>query len=185
MAATQALYEITPSYDSTVAIEVVKRGLLHKRKHVLVFERFDGRLHYSPDDPTGTHVEIKIDPRSILCRDKWLKPRKQKRVAEVARNQVLAADRHPEIRFVSNAVSAKPLRGFIVEGTLTLRGAEHSLKANVMFGPQTNGRFQIDADAPIRLSDFGIKPPSRLLGLIGTRNEAMIHLLIWASRSSA
>jgi hypothetical protein len=36
----------------------------------------------------------------------------------------------------------------------------------------------------VRLSDFGIKCPSALLGLIGTRNEAMIHLLLWASKIS-
>jgi hypothetical protein len=43
-----------------------------------------------------------------------------------------------------------------------------------------NDRFQIDADAMLRLSDFGIKPPTALLGMIGTKNEVLIHLLLWA-----
>ncbi len=184
MAEPETLYKIEPSYDSTIAVEVSKTGLLRQRKHVLVFESFQGKLHFSPDDPQSARVEITIDPGSIACRDKWLKPRKIKKVAEFARSKVLAADLHREIRFASRAVSPKPLRGFVVEGLLSLRGVESPVRANVILGPQTNGRFQIDADAPLRLSDFGITPPSALLGLIGTRNDAMIHLLLWASRIS-
>ncbi|MCU1292264.1 MAG: hypothetical protein JWP08_1114 [Bryobacterales bacterium] len=184
MEAPEALYKIAPSYDSTIAVEVCKTGLLRKRRHVLVFERFDGQIHYSPDNPTGAYVQITVDPGSVICRDKWLRLGKQKHVAEFTRSQVLAADRHPEIRFVSSSITAKPLRGFVVEGTLSLCGAEHPVRANLILGPQSNGRFQIDADAPVRLSDFGIKCPSALLGLIGTRNEAMIHLLLWASKIS-
>ena len=184
MAAPDTVYKLAPSYDSTIAVEVAKTGLLRKHKHVLVFERFDGQLHYSPDDPTAARIEISIDPGSVVCQDKWLKARKRKHVAEFARSRVLAADRHQQIRFVSSLIAPKPLRGFVVQGTLSLRGVEHPVKANVILGPQTKGRFQIDADAPLLLSDFGITPPSSFLGLIGTRNDAMIHLLLWASRSS-
>jgi polyisoprenoid-binding protein YceI len=184
MAAPETLYKIAPSYDSTIAVEVCKTGLLRKRRHILVFERFEGQLHYSPDDPTGARVQITVDPRSVACRDSWLGLGRQKRVAEFTRSRVLTADRHPEIRFVSKSIAAKPLRGFVVEGTLSLCGADCAVRANLILGPQSNGRFQIDADAPLRLSDFGIKRPSALLGLIGTRDEAMVHMLLWASRST-
>lgn len=185
MAEPEALYKIEPSYDSTIAVEVAKTGLLRKHKHILVFERFNGQLYYSPDDPKSARIELIIDSGSLTCQDKWLKPKKRKKVAEFARSRVLAADRHCEMRFASSAISLKPLRGFVVEGKLALCGVEKPIRANVILGPQTNGRFQIDADVPLRLSDFGIKPPSALLGMIGTQNEAMVHLLIWASRTSA
>lgn len=184
MAEPETLYKIEPSYDSTIAIEVSKTGLLRKRRHVLVFERFDGRLHYSAEDPQHARVEITIDPGSIACRDKWLKARKLKKVAAFARSKVLSADRHPEIRFASCSIAPKPLRGYVVEGRLSLCGVDSAIRANVILGTQSNGRFQIDADAPLRLSDFGITPPSSLFGLIGTRDEAMVHLLVWASRIS-
>lgn len=185
MAAEQAtLYKIEPSYDSTVAVEVSKSGLLRKRKHVLVFEQFNGRLEYVPEHPPSSRVEITVEASSVTCRDKWLKARKLKHVAGFARSQVLLADQYPQIRFVSSAISAKPLRGFVVEGRLLLRGVERGVRANIILGPQNHGRFQIDADASIRLSDFGIKPPSSLFGLIGTRDEVMVHLLVWASQAS-
>jgi polyisoprenoid-binding protein YceI len=185
MAEPETIYKIEPSYDSTIALEVSKSGLLHKRKHVLVFERFDGRLHYSADQPQLASVEITVDPGSLACRDKWLKPRKLQKVADFARSKVLGADRHPEIRFASRTVAPKPLRGYVVEGLLSLCGVDRVIRANVILGPQTNGRFQIDADAPLRLSDFGIMRPSLLFGLIGTRDEAMVHLLVWASQVTA
>lgn len=181
MAEPGTLYKIEPSYDSTIAIEVTKTGLLRRQRHVLVFDKFAGSLHYAPEDPGSSRVELTIDPHSLSCRDKWLNPRKARKVAEFTRVNVLAAERYPEIRFLSQAVTAKPLRGFVVEGRLSLRNVECVVRANVMPGPLSNGRFQIDADAPVRLSLFGIKPPKSLLGLIGTKDDAMVHLLVWAS----
>lgn len=183
MAEPGTLFKIEPSYDSTIAIEVSKTGWLRRRKHVLVFEKFHGQLHYSPEDPAGAKVEITIDPSSLTCRDKWLKARKAAKVAEFARSKVLAAERYPEIRFASCSVTPKPLRGYVVEGKLSLCGADSIIRANVMLGPRNNGRFQIDADAPLVLSRFGIKPPQSLLGLIGTKDEAMVHLLVWATQA--
>lgn len=174
------LYTIAPSYDSTLAVEIANTGLLRHRKHVLVFERFEGQISYSPENPTASRVELSLDPDSLRCRDKGLKPRRAEKFAAFIRSRVLKTGRSSTVRFVSSSVSAKPLRGYVVEGTLFLCGAEQQVRANVMLGVQTNGRFQIDADAPVKLSAFGIKPPSSLFGLIGTRDEAMIHMLLWA-----
>ncbi len=184
MAEHESLYKIEPSYDSTIAVEIAKVGFFQRQKHVLVFERFSGQLHYSPGSPQTAKMEITIDPASVTCSDKWLKPRRAKQFIEYARSKALLAEQHPEIRFASTSIASKALRGFVAEGELRLRGNVRVVRANLIFGPQTNGRFQIDADAPIRLSDFGISPPSSLFGLIGTRDEAMVHLLLWASRIS-
>lgn len=177
----EVLYTILPSNDSTLAIELFKSGLMRRKKHTLFFENFSGELSYVPDRPEASRMNLTIDVRSVTCRDKWLSQKKQLLVTRYARNEALSADRHPEIRFASTRISPKPLRGFVVEGVLKVCEIGRTLKANIVLNPMKNDRFQIDGDASFCLSDFGIKLPSSMLGLIGTKDEGLVHLLLWAS----
>ncbi len=176
----EALYTISPSNDSTLAIEVFKTGLLRKRKHILFFEKFNGTLRYMPDDLQSSAVEILVDARSVLCRDQWLKGRKQQHVTRYARNS-LEAERHPDIRFSSTRIYEKPLRGFAVEGELKIRGVGRIVKVNVVLSPIKRDRMQVDGDTQIRLSDFGIERRSAMFGLAGTEDVALVRLLLWAT----
>lgn len=175
-------YTIAPSDDSTVAIEIAKTGLHRKRKHLLFFENFNGEFFYSQREPERSRLQIVVDARSLVCRDAWLKRRQQRKVVEYARDGALAAGRHPEIRFSSRRISKKPLRGLLIEGDLSIRDMTRAVTLNMVVNTRTDSRLQLDADASVRLSDFGIRAPKRLLGLIGTRDEAVIHLLLWAER---
>ncbi|MBV9441749.1 MAG: YceI family protein [Acidobacteriaceae bacterium] len=181
MTAADALYTLSPSNDSTLAIEVFKTGWLRRKKHILFFERFNGTLHYSADEPQRSSIEMLIDARSVLCRDAWLRRKQQEQVTQYARHEALEADRYPDIRFSSARIGAKELRGFVVEGELKIRGISRIVKVNVVLSPLKRDRFQVDGDVTLCLSDFGIKPPSRLLGLIGTKDQALVRLLLWAT----
>ncbi len=185
MPGNEVLQTISASNDSTVAVEVFKTGMMRKRKHILVFENFTGELHYLPEHPENSRICMKIDAASIACCDSWLKPKKRREVADYARVKSLDAGKYPEIRFESTRISAKALRGFVVEGELNIRGVRRMVKVNVVLSPMTKNRLQIDADASIHLSDFGIDPPTSFFGLIGTKDEATIHLLLWGKISSA
>ncbi len=176
----ETTYTISASDDSTIAIEIFKTRLMRKRKHLLFFPNFSGRFFHSSDRPENSRLDLSVDAKSVVCRDQWLKARQQQRITEYARNLALAGDRHPEIHFSSNRVSIKPLRGLIVEGVLNVCGVTRVLKLNLVLSPRSDSRLQLDADASIRLTDFGIKPPSSRFGLAGTKDEALIHLLLWA-----
>lgn len=180
MRAWQTVYTISPSADSTLALEVSKTGFLRGKKHILFFENFVGELSFAHEHPESSRLDLSIDAFSIICRDPWLKPKQREMVMRYAR-EALAAERHPEIRFTSTRIAEKPLRGFVVEGVLNLRGTGRNVRANVVLNPMKRGRFQIDGDATLLLSDFGIVPPSRLLGLIGTEDAALLRLLLWAA----
>ena len=181
MADWRTIYTISPSIDSTIALEIEKTGLLRGKKHQLLFEKFQGELCYVPGYPESSRLDMIIDAASVVCRDKWLKPKQQAQVTSYARREALDAVRHPEIRFASNRISAKPLRGFVVDGVLTLRGVGRNVRVNVVLNPMKNNRFQVDGDGTVRLSDFGIKPPSSLLGLIGSKDDSLLRLLLWAT----
>lgn len=177
----QTIYTISPSADSTLALEVFKTGLKRGKKHVLFFENFRGELAYVNEHPESSRLDLMIDANSIACRDPWLRPKQQKSVISFARANALDAVRYPEIRFASSRISAKVLRGFVVEGVLAIRGITRSIRVNVVLTAMSRGRFQIDGDAGFRLSDFDIHPPSSLLGLVGTQDEALLRLLLWAT----
>ena len=181
MSSWQTSYSILPSGDSTLALEVFKTGLMRGKKHLLFFEKFRGELLYVQDCPETSRLDILIDAASVTCRDAWLRPKQQRMLTSFARNEALDVRRHPEIRFASTRISAKPLRGFVVEGVLTVRGTSRNIRVNVVLTAMTRGRFQIDGDATLPLSDFGIKAPKLMLGLAGTKDEALLRLLLWAT----
>jgi len=154
---------------------------MRRKKHMLFFENFIGELAFVHEHPEASRLSLSIDAGSVTCRDRWLKPKQRQMVTRYAREEALAADRHPEIRFTSTRISAKPLRGFVVEGALNVRGTNRNVRVNVVINPMKRGRFQIDGDSTLLLSDFGIKPPSMLMGLVGTHDEALLRLLLWAA----
>jgi polyisoprenoid-binding protein YceI len=184
MSQWQTVYTISPSLDSTLTLEVFKTGLMRGKKHILFFENFRGELSYVKDCPESSRLDVTIDAASVICRDRWLRTKQQQMVTSFARNQALDAEHHPEVRFASSRISAKPLRGFVIEGVLKLRGTTRNVRVNVVLTAMNRGRFQIDGDAAFRLSDFGIQPPSTWLGLAGTKDEALLRLLLWATEPS-
>jgi polyisoprenoid-binding protein YceI len=183
MSTTPASYTISPTSDSTLAIELHKTGLLKKRKHILFFERFSGELVYSAENPELSSVQISLDVNSVTCRDAWLKARKRQKVVAYARDVALNAKLHPVITFISERIARKPLRGFSVEGQLTICAVTRPVKLSVVVSPAKQDGLQIDGDVLFRLSDFGIARPSAFGGLIGTEDEVLIHALLWATRA--
>ena len=174
MPAPHSDFTISPSPDSALALEVKQTGLI-KRKHLFVFEQYQGVLSYHPDQPLLSTLRLSIDAQSLICRNS----KKAQSLSHFARHEALLANEFPEIELRSERFTAKPLRGYIFEGTLCLHGVDRSIKANVGFGPLKNGRVNIDADAAIRLSDFDLPRPSSLFGLIRTEDEVVLHALLW------
>ncbi len=176
--------KILAASDSSVAVEAFEKGPMKKRRYILFFESFSGELSHHPENPQQSRLELKIDVSSVNCRERWLSAGKRRQVEAYARDIALAGSQFPHIFFVSKQVTEKPLRGFVMTGDLTIRGITRPAKANLGLSPMKNDRMQIDADAYIRLSEFGIKPPSSLFGLRRVQDEAMAHLLLWTIAGS-
>ncbi len=172
-------YTISPSADSTLAIEVSKTCFMRGRKHLLFFENFTGDLCFAEDDLTAFKLNLVIDASSVVCRDVRLSQRKCSALAEFARDQALAATACPEIRFTSNTIRAKALRGFVVLGSLQIRGVTRTVEVSTVLSHRHKGSLQIDGDAALRLSDFALPTRSALFGLIGTKDEAAVRILLW------
>jgi len=172
-------YTISPSNDSTIAVEIWRTGLTKKRKHVIFFEDFCGELRLASEQASVSAFALTVNASSAICCDKWLSGRGRKRVTSYAREVALAAQQYPKLQFASERISTKQLRGFALEGQLKIRDASQTIKVNAVL-TQVKRDFQIDGDSTFRLSQFGISPPRRFFGLVRVQDEVMVRILLWA-----
>ncbi len=160
-------YGLGPDPGAPLRLEVEKTGLLSGKKHVFEVQRFSGTLFYDPAHAAAAKIELRIEANGLVLKDDWLKASDFKKVQEFALgDEMLAARQHPILRFESSSVGGGP-GNFAVKGTLSIRGISKPAEVAVR---------QIDAthyeiESTIRLKDFNLKPPSAVLGAIGTKNE--------------
>jgi len=173
-------YTISPSADSTLAVELSKTGLSRRKKQLLFFEKFSGEMCFAEKNPAAFKLTLMVDAASVIYRDAGLSDKKRSAIAEFARNKALGATAYPEIRFTSHSIRAKPLRGFVVEGALQIRGVTRTVEVSIVLSPRHKDSLQLDGDATLRLSEFTLPRPSALFGLIGTKDEVAIRILLWA-----
>jgi polyisoprenoid-binding protein YceI len=92
--------------------------------------------------------------------------------------KTLKADEHPAIVFhlksVSAAGSADGAVNVQAEGTLSVAGQEKDLTLLAKVQAE-NGKWHVTGTQQILMTDFGIKPPSMMMGAIKTKNEITVH----------
>jgi hypothetical protein len=104
------------------------------------------------------------------------------RVMESDMRRALKADAHPAVRF-----SFRELRSGIqhdldtglyhaaIIGDLTLAGVTRPIDLTVSAQRLSRSAFRIRAVLPLRMTDFGVTPPSALFGAIRARNNLTVH----------
>lgn len=185
MADREILHVISSSNHSRIVAEVLETRLMRKRKYFLPFDNFKGELHYSPNHPERSRLTLDVDATSVSCRDRSLREVKQGRVTEQVQDSVLNARAHPMIQFSSYQITIKALRGLLIEGALSIRGTTRALKLNAVFTPTSEDGLEIEGDSILRLSEFGIKAPSLLFGMVETSDHVLVHLHLYAVRAPA
>jgi polyisoprenoid-binding protein YceI len=177
LSAETRTYELGPTEGSRFALEVYKTGLMSGKKHVFVFERYSGQVTFDEENPQDAKVRFVVDARSVVCTDTWVNEGSRKKIQAAARDQMLQADKYPELVFTSSKASAKGGGAYDVEGMLSIRGIERPVVVQVMAKP---GEFE--GHAVLNLSDWGLKPPvsGLSLGLIGTKKEMDVRFALKA-----
>jgi len=102
--------------------------------------------------------------------------------------RALAADAHPAIRFVldgAETLDSEPRPGAWVRvrttGTLYLAGEGRRLMFEAQGQRMPDGRVTLQGRQALRMSDFGIDPPSHLLGLIHAHDDIVARFDIVAT----
>ncbi len=93
----------------------------------------------------------------------------------------LRGDAHPEIRFGlqrAEAAGATDAGGWVpvrAWGTLSLAGAERLVALTAQGRRYPDGRVRIRGRHPLLMTDFGVEPPARLLGLVRVHDRIVVH----------
>jgi polyisoprenoid-binding protein YceI len=174
-------YSLLASTDSAIIVEVLHTKLLRKHKYVLSFDDFTGELYYVQNHPEKSRLTLNIAAHSITCRDRRLSAAKQRYIAKYAKDLVLTPS---PIQFSSLQISAKALRGFAVEGTLTIRDRARPLKMNAIFGAPNVDHLEIEGDFIFRFSEFDLKTPSWFFGLTKIGDQALVQFHMHAARTN-
>ena len=91
--------------------------------------------------------------------------------------EALKAGANPTIRYeLTNAVVAQPGAPFVLNtrGKLTIAGVTRDVDMQITGNRNPNNTYTLTGQLPIRMSDYGIKPPTAMLGTIKTGNDVKV-----------
>lgn len=89
----------------------------------------------------------------------------------------LSAGKHPDIVYTLERYDAAPVKGgglqLDVQGGLAIAGASHPevLKATATV---EGGKFVVDGEQTLLMTDYGVKPPTMMLGAVKTANKIVV-----------
>jgi polyisoprenoid-binding protein YceI len=84
---------------------------------------------------------------------------------------------NPMIRYqLTNAVLAQPGTAFVLDtrGKLTIAGVTRDVDMQITGKRNANDTYTLTGQLPIRMSDYGIKAPTAMLGTIKTGNDVKV-----------
>ncbi len=169
---------IAPGPGNTIHLEVEKTGLWSGRKHDFTFGRYRGTVLYDRDNPAQSQVQLTVEAASIISHDAWVSESDRKKLIDYTLGpHVLDVKRYPEITFASSRIAPAGAAAYDVEGMLTIRGVPKPVIVHVTARPD----FSFQGTAVLRMTAWGIKPPSAALGLIGTKDEMRFSFTLEAA----
>ncbi len=104
--------------------------------------------------------------------------------------RALKVDAHPTIHFTLRAV--QPIDRVVagrqkmqVTGELTIAGVTRPVELTVDGQRLDDGTLRAAGEAPLKMSDFGIRPPSAMMGLIRAHDDIQVRFDLVAAPESA
>jgi polyisoprenoid-binding protein YceI len=89
----------------------------------------------------------------------------------------LKARANPAIRYeMTHAVLTKPGATFVLktDGKLTIAGVTREVEMQVTGARAAGGAYMLTGELPIRMSQYGIKPPTAMMGTIRTGDDVKV-----------
>ena len=177
-------YEIKPAEGSRFELRVYKTGFMKGKSHVFLFPQYSATLDYDAQAPDRSKVKLRIDTASIQLTDTWLSAKDFQKVLELARKEVLNAERYPSMTFDSTSIKPAAGGGFEGQGTLTIRNVGKPATIRVKLEPQAGGALRFTGESKIKMTDYGLRPPSAGFGTVGTKEEMDVSFSLVAGPSA-
>jgi polyisoprenoid-binding protein YceI len=88
----------------------------------------------------------------------------------------LKEEEHPNIVFtMTSATITNKGTKVAAKGRLTVAGVTKTINLAVMITPLADGQYQVSGAYPMKMTDFGIEPPTALLGTMTTGDDVTIN----------
>jgi polyisoprenoid-binding protein YceI len=118
-------------------------------------------------------VEVKVPVKALKCGHGGMDDNLYK---------ALKADETPEISYILATFDAAPgeADAFTLKtnGTLAIAGKENKLTMEVMAIRLPDGTVKATGMVPIKMTDFGIKPPTAIFGTLRTGDEVRVNFAL-------
>ena len=95
------------------------------------------------------------------------------RIMDGKTHTALKAEEHPNIVFTMTSATLNK-NTVAAKGRLTVAGATKTINLQVIITPLADGQYQIAGTYPMKMTDFGIDPPTALLGSLTTGDDVTI-----------
>jgi polyisoprenoid-binding protein YceI len=184
LAAQVRRYSIAPAEGARFALEVAKTRLMSGKVHLFLFHRYSGLLAYDAASPEQSQVEFSVESDSLECKDTWVSATDLQKIVGMARHDMLAVEKHAALTFASSRVRQSGQEQFEVEGQLTIRGIARPALVRVQVTPAEGGDLLLDGRSTVKMKDYGLKPPSAALGMVGTKDEMEVSFVLRARSGS-
>jgi len=171
--AAPAVYTLDPTH-TRIAFAVDHDGY---SKVIGTFARSTGTLWFDPQDWRRARVEVQIDLATLDLGDADFN-------ARILQRDYLDGRRHPQARFVSNAVEPLSATTARVHGTLSLRGLELPVTLEVTLNRLARSGWSLrrtvgfSATATLYRSAFGMTAHRNAVG-----NEVLLRIEVEAVRT--
>jgi polyisoprenoid-binding protein YceI len=121
----------------------------------------------------------KINSASVNVVTKSLKSTKKSGLMDSRTYETLKADAHPNITYVFTKVASIQQNGsettLTINGNLTIGGTSKPTDLVIKMKTLPNGEIEVKGTRKIKMSEYGIKPPSFMLGALKVSDEVAIN----------
>lgn len=170
--------------NSEIAVILTQEGLISRRypTHKVLAKSFNGKVAL-PKDETKLTAELEADPKQLTNVDTAMGDFERKEFHAVLRNQILEVDKFPSIKFVSVSVSNVQRdgdkRSFTLTGDLTVHGTTKRVSFPVN-ATLSEKELRANGEEKLKLTDFGLKPFEKGMGLIKVADELKVIFTVVA-----
>ena len=101
-------------------------------------------------------------------------------------HDALKEKKSPEIKFALNKNNNVRISGTSANftGLLTVAGKTKEVSLSAQFDIENPQKFLVSGSVPIKMSDFGIDPPTAMMGTIKTHDEVVVQFNLEFQKSS-
>ena len=118
-------------------------------------------------------VQVKVPVRNLKCGHGGMDNNLYK---------ALKADDAPDISYILGTFDVVPgaSDAFTVKsvGTLKIAGSEKTVNMDVTASKQPDGSLRAEGELPLLMTDFGVKPPTAMLGTLRTDNKVTVKFTL-------